>query len=324
MRELVHATRLERVFPDSFDAARFSMFQWLVVEEEVDLDPRPAARANHWFFETTLDHDHGQLEPHKGRFPLVVENALFALLLAPWEEWSTVPMDWRGFRVPWVYTVTEDVFVRPEPPRSADTLAWDHHFYDDGYGGVVEGEAPTEWPLNDAAQSQLAALDTAHWSVVEKALGSPLFETPVRHFFVRAFLSEGIDEFLAHLTTIEAALGLHADYEEKLRPRPDPHGKLGASRRLRARIAAHLSDCSAAELYRTLFDVRSCYLHGRRMEETISSEKKTGARRLARRVVEELVSRANEVSALSTREEFLRNLLDRGARMLKAPPAGRA
>jgi hypothetical protein len=55
------------VFPDlAFDAARFSMFQWLVVEEELPLDPRPAARAWPLFFELMIDHDFGHIEPHKG------------------------------------------------------------------------------------------------------------------------------------------------------------------------------------------------------------------------------------------------------------------
>ena len=58
--------------------------------------------------------------------------------------------------------------------------------------------------------------------------------------------------------------------------------------------------------------------------KAISSEERRKARSLARRVVEALVVRANEVSAPSTREDVLSSLLDRGAPMLTAPPAGRA
>jgi hypothetical protein len=310
LRELANATCLERVFPDlAFDARRFSRFQWLVVEEDLPL-PKPEERAAPWLFVPPMDSDYGQIEPYRGRFPRAVEEALFVVLLAPWEEWSTVPeLDWRAFRTPWVYTAVDDLFVRPRQPPSADTLAWDYHFCDDGYGGTVEVEAPTEWPLSDVAQSDLAAFDDARWSAVEKALRSPLFETPVAHFFVRAFLSEGIDEFLAHLTTIEAALGLHADYYSKLRPNPDPHENLkGATQRVAARIAALLSDSSAACLHKRLFEIRSLYLHGRREMKAVSSEERKNARSLARRVVEALVARANEVSAPSTREKFLSSL----------------
>lgn len=321
LRELINATRLERVFPDlAFDAQRFSIFQWLVVEEELALDdPRPGARASPPFF-VDLDHDFGQIEPHKPRFPAAVENALFALLLAPWEEWSFGRRpDWRGFNVPWVYTVVEDIFARTQPPFSADTLTWQPRIFYDAYGEPVEVELPLEpaLPLNDAARQKLAAFDDDHWSAVERALSSPLFETPVAHFFVRAFLSEGIDEFLAHLTTIEAALGLQSDYCPKLRPKPDRHKRLEATARLRERIVALLEDSCAADLHKRLFDLRSCYLHGRPMKP-ISTKDRTEARMLARRVAEALVKRANEVSAPSSREQFLDCLLDRGAPSLPA------
>lgn len=36
---------------------------------------------------------------------------------------------------------------------------------------------------------------------------SVLFGTPIVHYLVRTFLADGVDEFLAHITTIEAALG---------------------------------------------------------------------------------------------------------------------
>ena len=54
---------------------------------------------------TDMRQDFGRIEPHKERFPFVIEDALFFLLLAPWEDWSRMPqVDWRGFRIPWVYT----------------------------------------------------------------------------------------------------------------------------------------------------------------------------------------------------------------------------
>jgi hypothetical protein len=52
--------------------------------------------------------------------------------------------------------------------------------------------------------------------------------------------------------------------------------------------------------------------------KAISSEEGKKARSQARRVVEALVARANEVSATSAREDFLSSLLDRGAPMLRA------
>jgi hypothetical protein len=44
LRELVRATHLERAYPAmTFDANRFSMFQWLVVEEEYSVEQTPGA-----------------------------------------------------------------------------------------------------------------------------------------------------------------------------------------------------------------------------------------------------------------------------------------
>jgi hypothetical protein len=174
-------------------------------------------------------------------------------------------VNWRGFEAPWVYSVVDYIFVQPLLPPSVNTLTWEPAFYPDGYGGTVESERPEELRLDESAAALgLALLDNDRWSVVEKALGSPMFETPVAHFFVRAFLSEGIDEFIAHLTTIEAALGLRADY----------YDKGGGSSRLRARIAALLTDPSAADLHKRLFNIRSDYVHGRGSEKVISSKEK--------------------------------------------------
>lgn len=101
LRTLVDEVRLKRLYPQrDFDAARFSEFHWLVVEEAVPLDQEPETRAVPVLF-MDLSRDLGQIEPHKGQFPVAVEEALFFLLLAPWESWSTMAeVDWRGFRVP--------------------------------------------------------------------------------------------------------------------------------------------------------------------------------------------------------------------------------
>lgn len=99
LRAIVDAPRLARVFPPApFEAERFAELQWLVVEEDVPLDRPPEARAVPVLF-TDMRQDFGRIEPHKGRLPLAVEDALFFLLLAPWEDWSRMPeVDWRGFR----------------------------------------------------------------------------------------------------------------------------------------------------------------------------------------------------------------------------------
>ncbi|MCY1507416.1 hypothetical protein D9M68_416900 [compost metagenome] len=315
LRALVDERRLKRLYPhQNFDAERFSGFHWLVVEETVVLAQEPEARAVPVLF-MDLSQDLGRIEPHKGRFPGAVEEALFFLLLASWESWSTMAeVDWRGFRVPWVYTVDSDIFVRPNAPPSPDTLSWEGRIYDDGYGSTYEEERPVELVLDDVVAVELPVWDSSRWAIVEEAKQSVLFETPIVHFLVRAFLADGVDEFLAHITTIEAALGLRADYQKSFRVAPDRHKGMRATSRMRGRVAGLLGDRRYADEYELLFDVRSAFLHGRAMTD-ISTKERVMARALARRVVEALIL-ATRDSLISSREDFLDGLLDKGVLLI--------
>jgi hypothetical protein len=72
---------------------------------------------------------------------------------------------------------------------------------------------------------------------------------------VRAFLvAEPLDEFLAHIMAIEAAVGLETDYKKR-----------GATERVAARVSALLGAKTAGDDYTRVFDLRSAFLHGRRM-----------------------------------------------------------
>ncbi len=315
LRTLVDESRLKRLYPrQAFDAERFSEFHWLIVEEVIALEQEPEARAVPVLF-MDLSQDLGRIEPHKGRFPSAVEEALFFLLLAPWESWSTMAeVDWRGFRVPWVYTVDSDIFVRLNAPPSLDTLSWEDRVYDDGLGGTYEEERPVELHLEDVVTTDLPVWDQSRWATVEQAKQSVLFETPIAHFLVRAFLAEGVDEFLAHITTIEAALGLRADYQKSFRVAPDRHKGMRATNRMRGRVAGLLGDRRYADQYERLFDVRSAFLHGRAMT-AISTKERVMARSLARQVVEALILAAG-AGPIGSREDFLDGLLDKGAPLI--------
>lgn len=312
---LVDAPRLRRAFPNmEFDAERFSEFHWLVVEERAYIDRDPEARAVPGLF-MNLSEDLGRVEPHKGLFPGAIEDALFFLLLAPWDTWAEIhEADWRGFRVPWVYAVEDDLFVRPQSPPSSDSLSWEERHYDDGYGGTIEVLRPSSLPLSDDAQSELLVWDQTRWGIVDVVRRSPLFETPIVHFFVRAFLTDGVDEILAHITTIEAALGLQADYNPSTRVSPDRHKGMRATQRMCGRVAGLLGDRSFADEYEMLFNLRSAYLHGRTMR-SISTKERVLARSLARQVIEALILAA-QAGPVASREAFIDGLLDQGAPLL--------
>lgn len=315
LRGVIDAPRLRRFYPrQDIDAERLSEFHWLIVEEVVVFEQEPEARAVPVLF-MDLSQDLGRIEPHKGRFPTALEEALFFLLLAPWESWSTMQeVDWRGFRVPWVYTIDSDIFVRPSSPPSPDTLSWEDRVYDDGDGGTYEEERPVELRLEDYVATELPVWDQSRWTIVEQAKQSVLFETPIAHFLVRAFLAEGVDEFLAHITMIEAALGLRADYQKSFRVAPDRHKGMRATNKMRGRVAGLLGARRYADQYERLFDVRSAFLHGRAMT-AISTEERVMARSLAREVVEALIL-ATQTGPISSREDFLDGLLDKGAPLI--------
>jgi hypothetical protein len=319
---LFDADRLRRLYPAiPIDLSRLAQFHWLIVDETVALDPRPEARASPIFF-THFGRDLGEFDPLIGRYPPAVESALFFLLLAPWEDWSTMlEVDWRGFRVPWIYMMSDDLCVRPARPPDPDALSWEPWFVQDEWGEEIELERPLEYRLDDAAASGIALFTQKAWEEVEAARATPLFETPIVHFFVQAFLGDGIDEIMAHMTALEAALGLESDHKAGLRPKPDLHAKLRSTGRMATRIAAATSDPQAASAYGTLFDVRSAFVHGRAGVSTISTEQRVTARRLARQVVGALVDRARVQPG--SRDALLGALLDEGAALLAAGKAVR-
>ncbi len=311
LAKLFDAPRLVRTFPNTpLDAKRLAQFHWLVVEEELELDQPPEVRAVP-LLSMTMRQDFGEIVPHLGRFPAAVESALAFLLLAPWEEWSTMlEVDWRGFRVPWIYTISDDLFERPNLPPGPDSLSLEPWIVDD-YGKEIELERPTTLPLDDAAAT-LAQFGESSWREFLHATSASVYETPILHFLVRAFLADGMDEIMAHMTAIEAALGLEGDHRAK--PKGDPHRKFGATTRVMARMAGLLNDAQAAPVYKDLFRIRSDYVHGRGGLQKVSTAERVRARSLARRVARALVDVAGQPTR--PRKDTMSDLLTKGAQLL--------
>jgi hypothetical protein len=310
--QIVDSLRLRRINRSwTFDSKRFSKFAWLVVNEEVQLSERPEARSLPVLF-YNLNDDFGRIVPHKSRIPPIVEAALFALLTIPWENLVRYrEIEWRGFDVPWVYTIDKDIFTRPTEPPSADTLAWEPDVCIDQSGAEFEDERPTTLPINDGVDSDLLWLNDMAWSEVIRARKSAIFPDTVGHFFVRAFLSEGIDEFLAHITAVEAALSLPIDHDVNRRRKLMGGKNPGATFRVASRVAALLDSKADGDTYRSLFNLRSDFLHGRPMRD-ISGAMRVTARELARKVVCALLGAALSSAAEGSRDQYLDGLLDVG------------
>lgn len=88
-----------------------------------------------------------------------------------------------------------------------------------GHGAEHEYERPITYPLDDGSDDEIAWLNDGAWSDIVSARQTTLFDRPVAHFFIRAFQSDRIDEFLAHISTIKAALGLPLDHDQRGRRR---------------------------------------------------------------------------------------------------------
>ncbi|AUG07907.1 hypothetical protein [Pseudomonas sp. S09G 359] len=309
---LFDRSRLARYYPNQdLNFEGFSQFHWLIVEEIVATGKDAGDRAVP-AFSMMMSRDFGEIDPHKSRFPAAVEKALFFLLLARWEEWAMMPeVDWRGFRIPWIYQLDDDLFVAPSIPRSPDSLSWEPYIYQDQWGEPEEIQRPVELRLTDAATEFLAGLGDAHWQAFQSALDSELFETPVMHFLVRGFLSDGIDEFMAHLTTVEAALGLQDDHDFNNR-RNFP--KISATKRVARRLAAALNDAGAADVYDVLFNVRSAFIHGRGGMNKIPTAQRVQARTIASKACAALVDLASQ--SRQSRDEILDDLLEKGVRLV--------
>lgn len=313
---LFDAPRLERCFPYiRLDVLRLSQFHWLVIEEDVSVRGESGNR-QFSFLDFPINKDPGEIVPHGGRFPAAVERALFLLLLAPWEAWSEMPeVDWRGFQIPWIYTLDDDLCTFPAPPPAPKRLSWEPYQHQVDHDEWVESERPLWLRTFATAEDIRQDLDSC-WAKLQvpSTLNSDLFSTPVEHFLVRAFLSDGIDEVMAHLIVIEAAFGTEADHKKKLRLPGDSYAE-SATRRVAARLSAAIGKPGAAKEYLDLYDMRCTYIHGRHEGRIISTQQRVLARRLAREAANALVDLTRKSQP---REYILLDLLNQGVANL--PP----
>jgi hypothetical protein len=315
LAQLANADRLLRYHPKwLFDVDRFSEFSWLVIKEEAPISPLDPSQRSVSFLD--FGQDFGRIDPHPSKFPLAVEAALSALLLAPWEDWIEIAeIDWRAFRIPWVFVTDEDLFHYASVPPSPDTLSWEPDIIQTLDGDEIEREKPTALPVTVDATELSQWVNDNSVATVNAAMASPLFETPIFHFLLRAFTSDGIDSFLAHLVVLEAAVGLKIDFEPKARIPVPGKGNLGAKFRISARLAGLLGSKSDADNFNDLYELRSEYLHGRLMSP-IGTPSRMLARSMARRTVVALVAAATAQAKGMTRDRFLDQFLTTGATLL--------
>ena len=291
------------------DFERLRQFTWLVVREPYRPHVHPGTRAFPILADMLIG-PFGHIQPHRPKHPAILEDVLLMLLLAPWEDCGeSLPFEWRPFRIPWVYTIDDDLFVAPPPRPDAGALTWTYRTLPTEDGETLDVEVPEVLWLDQAkVGGVVSGLTDAAWRALQQSKQSPLFTGPLRHFLTHAFSVDDIDEFLAHMLVVEAGLGLVSDFpipKAKRPPGSAPKTAPGGKAAIHKRLVGLLGDPGAADTFDALYEERSAYLHGREMPAGISGTSSIEARRLARRVAAALMAATGSVAPGATRESFL-------------------
>jgi hypothetical protein len=208
LESIVQPARQARFWPNRvFDVGRFSQFQWLFRQFE---EPTRPVHKEVWpFFYDDVRWAFGIVDPRPSKFGGSFDLPLMTVALYPWETFGGGKIEpWRPFRIPWVYTVSDNPFIEPQIAPLPQSLSWQRYFIGNG---EVE-ERPLEMGVLDEPPSDFEQQLQDVWSELSIVapngeFTAPAFRPPVTHFFLRGFHESGIDEMLSHVIAIEAALG---------------------------------------------------------------------------------------------------------------------
>lgn len=294
----------------------YSQFYWMIFEESVEL--KDDFMNGPQFEETTK-----QLI-HQCRFPNNFQKEAATFLLAPWEEWETIlgKTAWKFFKIPWVYEVDGNLFIPPCPLPSYQRFNYDIKLYEDSNGEVCEYEQPLQLDLitsdfDQASDLDLGQLPLFFAEIFEKIDKNLFFGETALFFLINAYDSDGIYEFISHITAIEAAIGQQDSIRVKGKNKKLGQFKqysIGITRIVAIRIAALLKDVEFYHQYIILFKLRSNFIHGSDEDQFINDDNKIKARRLTRMIVTSLL---NLDAKNQTKEEMLRKIFNDGVHFLQ-------
>ena len=214
---------------------------WLVVTVQEEAGPIWTRNWHRFWYELLDDLD--KIAAFEPTYSAAVENALFVLLLSFVKNADDV--FWRPFAIPWVYSLTEDPFA--DPPRSPDpSVLRTTPFGEEG----DEFEVPDNSERFNLTDQTLKEL-RSRWCKLQTVLAKTgaqgaNFHLLTRHFFVRAFAEQGIDEIIASISCIEATLQLKDEYGRK---------------KLEKRYKVLVKGDDAWQWLDRAYDIRNNYLH---------------------------------------------------------------
>ena len=154
----------------------------------------------------------GKSPMFKSTFSNEIEEAIFTLLLSLKKEPNDIT--WNSFTVPWIYSFTDDPFAKPNPSPDTSELSWN-----------IVGDPGEEFEVSDLSEIVKLTDDEIdgigqRWCKLQTVLRktdaeSASFHPLTLHFFVKAFIEEGIDEIIASISCIEATLRLPNEWSRK-------------------------------------------------------------------------------------------------------------
>ncbi len=216
-------------------------FHWLLTTQPEDAGP-VHRRSLFGLLNRKLS-EIGSVRVFRPTYPPPVENVLFVLLLTLLKDPSDVP--WRPFRVPWVFSFTNDGFADPVSPPDASALS-----------RTIEGDFDREIEVPDQSEScDMGARQQRNlrewWRKLETLLahaksGDANFHPLTRHFFVKALTDGGVDEIISNISCLEATLMLE-----------QPKGR----RKLMRRFACLVNHADAEQWAQHAYGLRDSYLH---------------------------------------------------------------
>ena len=172
-----------------------------------------------------------------------MEDALFVLLLFLLKDPRDTP--WQPFRIPWMFSFTDDLFSDPVAPPDPSSLSRrivgdEHH----------QLEVPDQSEFFEFGTRQHDALQQ-RWNDFETVVaradtGNASFHPLTKHFFVKALAEHGVDELISNLSCLEATLQLR---KERSRTK------------LTERFNHLVADDQAARWLHSAYQLRKNYLH---------------------------------------------------------------
>lgn len=210
--------------------------------------------------------DIDKVTPTFARYPEISE-ALLPLICFPWRE---------DLCVPFVIVVDDDLLKTPRSRPAVDQLYREPAF-DPTTGDEMDTDRPMTWISLD--EKETGECEVMIRSIAERIHQLGPYTAPWQffgragHYFLKGFFSEGFEQLLWHVTTVDALLGDNAGG--------------GATRRLVGRVSAILGTTTATETeirkrFEELYNFRSKFAHGAAVEKQALRDHLRDAQEIAR------------------------------------------